>query len=269
MPEGDTVWRAARDQHTALVGAVLTRSDFRVPKYATADLSGERVHEVVARGKHLLHRIGDYTLHTHLKMEGIWRVYRAGERWQRPAHQARVILEAPGLQSVGFALGVTELVLTADEDSIVGYLGPDLLGPDWDAEIAIANLRADAARPVFVTILDQRNIAGWGNVFANELLFLRGLHPERLMGDVDDVPGLVDLGRRMIVANRDRSKRVTTGDTRPGQRFWVYGRRGKPCLRCGTRIREGELGADELTERVVYWCPNCQPAPDATDAPTG
>lgn len=259
MPEGDTVWRAARDQHAALAGQVLTASDFRVARFATADLSGETVHEVVARGKHLLHRIGEYTLHTHLKMEGIWRVYRPGERWQRPSHHARVILSTAALQSVGFALGTTELVRRDEEDSVVGHLGPDLLGPDWDAGIALRNLESDAERPVFVAILDQRNLAGWGNVFANELLFVRGLHPERLMGQVPDAAALVDTGRRMIVVNRDRPQRVTTGDMRPGKRFWVYGRSGKPCLRCGTPIRQGELGADELTERVVYWCPRCQP----------
>jgi endonuclease VIII len=263
MPEGDTVWRAAHAQHAALAGEVLTRSDFRVPKFATADLSGERVDEVVARGKHLLHRIGGFTLHTHLKMEGVWRVVpRAPDgrpgRWPRPAHQARVVLETATLQSIGFALGVTELVRRDDEDSIVGHLGPDLLGPDWDASTAIANLEADPARPTFVAILDQRNVAGWGNVFANELLFVRGIDPWTPIGDVD-VPALVDTGRRMIVVNRDRPQRATTGDLRPGRRTWVYSRAGKPCLRCGTRIREGELGADELTERVVRWCPRCQP----------
>lgn len=259
MPEGDTVWRAARDQHAALAGRTLERSDFRVPRYATADLSGEVVHEVVARGKHLLHRIGDYSLHTHLKMEGVWRVYRDGARWNRPAHEARIVLDAVGrVQSVGFALGITELVRTEEEHTVVGHLGPDLLGPDWDAARAIANLEADAERPVFVAVLDQRNLAGWGNVYANELLFVRGIDPHRAMGEVAEVPALVDLGRRMIVTNRERSQRVTTGDTRPGRRFWVYGRRGKPCLRCGTPIRQDELGADELSERVVYWCPVCQ-----------
>ncbi|TPW71692.1 DNA-formamidopyrimidine glycosylase family protein [Schumannella sp. 10F1B-5-1] len=258
MPEGDTVFRAAREQNRALAGQVLTASDLRVPRFATADLSGETVHEVVARGKHLLHRIGDFTLHTHLKMEGIWRVYSPGQKWQRPAHQARVILSTSALQSVGFALGIVELIRRDEEEATVGYLGPDLLGPDWDAVVAEQNLRADAERPAFVAVLDQRNLAGLGNVYANELLFLRGIDPHRPMGEVDDIPGLIDLAHRLITINRDRMERITTGDARPGNRTWVYGRRGRPCRRCGTRIRQGELGADELTERVVYSCPHCQ-----------
>ncbi|WBU37621.1 DNA-formamidopyrimidine glycosylase family protein [Homoserinibacter sp. YIM 151385] len=258
MPEGDTVWRAARAQHAALAGQVLERSDLRVPRFATADLSGETVHEVVARGKHLLHRIGDLTLHTHLKMEGRWTAMPRGDRWPRPAHEARVVLETTTTQAVGFSLGIVELVPTAEEDRVVGHLGPDILGPDWDAARAVANLEADAERPAFVAVLDQRNLAGLGNVYANELLFLRGIDPHRPVREVADVPALVDLASRLILANRDRSMRITTGDSRPGARTWVYGRGGRPCRRCGTRIRRGELGADELSERIITWCPSCQ-----------
>jgi len=257
MPEGDTVYRAAKQMNTALAGQVLTGFDLRVPRFATSDLTGETVHEVVSVGKHLLHRIGDYTLHTHLKMEGIWRVYRRGERWQRPAHQARAVLDTATVQAVGFALGVTELVRREEEHTVVGHLGPDLLGA-WDAGEALRRLTADGDRPVFVALLDQRNLAGIGNVYANELCFLRGAAPTRPLRDVPDLPGVIDLARRMLVANRDRSARVLTGVDRPNQRFWVYGRVGQPCRRCGTRIRQGELGPDELQERVVYWCPRCQ-----------
>jgi endonuclease VIII len=260
MPEGDTVFRAAREQNAALAGLVLERSDFRVPKFAVADLSGETVHEVVARGKHLLHRIGDWTLHTHLKMEGSWRVYRDGARWNRPAFEARVVLDAPRVQSVGFALGIVELVPRDEEDRVVGHLGPDLLGRDWDAGEAARRLAAHPETPVFVALLDQRNLAGLGNVYANELCFLRGLDPHRPIGTVDDLPAVIDLARRLIVTNRDRSARVTTGVDRPGARVWVYSRGGQPCRRCGTRIRSDELGASDTTERFVWWCPRCQPA---------
>src|SRR3954468_8243703 len=132
MPEGDTVHLTARQQNAALAGSVLSGFELRVPAFATADLSGETVREVVARGKHLFHRIGEYSLHSHLKMEGAWRLYRPGERWRRPAFQARAVLTTPTVQAVGFDLGVTELLRTADESLVVGHLGPDLLAPDWD-----------------------------------------------------------------------------------------------------------------------------------------
>jgi endonuclease VIII len=257
MPEGDTVYKTAMLQNAALAGAVLTGFDLRVPKFATADLTGETVHEVVSRGKHLLHRIGDFTLHTHLKMEGAWRTYAPGEKWRRPAFQARAVLTTPDVVSVGFELGTTELLPTVDEDTVVGHLGPDLLGPDWDPGEAARRLAADPAVPVYIAALDQRNLAGIGNVYANELCFLRGVLPTRPIGEVADVPAFVDLAERMLQANKDRWVRSTTGDLRPGSTSWVYGRRGRPCRRCGTRLLGGELGRDQQ-ERTVSWCPSCQ-----------
>lgn len=258
MPEGDTVFRAARRLHAALAGKVLTRSDFRVPAFATLDLVGRTVDEVVPRGKHLLHRIGDLTVHSHLKMEGRWDVYAPGERWRRPAHQARVVLDAEDVSTVGFTLGVLEVVPRDQESEVVGHLGPDLLGPDWDADRALANLTADPERPIGLALLDQRVLAGLGNVYRNELCFLRGVLPTRPVGQVADPARVIALSHRLITMNRDRSNRVTTGVDRPGRRFWVYGRAGKPCLRCGTPVRRGELGDSELTLRDTYWCPRCQ-----------
>jgi endonuclease-8 len=258
VPEGDTVYRAAHRLHTALAGKVLTRSDFRVPQFATLDLTGRVVDAVVPRGKHLLHRIGDVTVHSHLKMEGRWDVYAPGDRWRRPAHQARAVLDAADVSTVGFSLGVLEVVPRDHETDVVGYLGPDLLGPDWDADVALANMTRDPERPVGLALLDQRVMAGLGNVYRNELCFLRGVLPTRPVGEVRDVPRMVALASRLIVANRDRSARVTTGVDKPGQRFWVYNRAGKPCRRCGTPIRYGELGESELTLRDTYWCPRCQ-----------
>ena len=257
MPEGDTVYKTATLQHAALAGTVLTGFDLRVPKFATADLTGETVHEVVSRGKHLLHRIGGFTLHTHLKMEGAWRTFAPGEPWRRPSFQARAVLTTADVVSVGFDLGITELLRRDEEDSVVGHLGPDLLGPDWDAGIAVARLESEPETPVFIAVLDQRNLAGVGNVYANELCFLRGMLPTRPIGEVRDVPALVDLAERMLQANKDRWTRSTTGDLRPGHTSWVYGRRGRPCRRCGTRLLGGELGRDRQ-ERTVTWCPHCQ-----------
>jgi endonuclease-8 len=245
VPEGDTVHRAAAKLSAALAGRAVTRFDIRVPGSATADLRGETVHEVVARGKHLLERIGEYTLHSHLKMEGRWDVYRPGERWRRPAFKARAIVGVTGVETVGFDLAMVEVLPTADEDRVVGHLGPDLLGPDWDEAEAVRRVSADT-RAAHVALLDQRNVAGFGNV------------PTTPANRID-VPATIALGRRMIQANLPRAERTFTGDNRPGRRMWVYGREGAPCRRCGTPIRATALGASATSERDVFWCPTCQP----------
>lgn len=259
MPEGDTVFQTARRQNDALAGLTLTGFEMRVPQFAAADLSGETVHEVVSVGKHLFHRIGDWSLHSHLKMEGTWRVVAAGAKWPRPAFQARAVLRTASVTAVGFELGITELLPRDEEHTVTDRLGPDLLGPGWNegsAAEAVRRLEAHPADPVFVAVLDQTNLAGIGNVYANELCFLRGIPPTTPMAEVDAAP-LVALARRLLLANRDRVSRVTTGDTRPGRRSWVYGRTGQPCLRCGTTLLGGDLGKPGQ-ERVVTWCPVCQ-----------
>ncbi len=267
MPEGDSVYQAAVRLRAALAGRVLTRTDFRVPRYATASLVGERVDEVLSRGKHLLVRTPAWSIRTHLKMEGEWRVYAPGEPWGRPAHLARLVLANDEAVAVGFELGEVELLARADEASALARLGPDLLGGDWDAAAAAEaerRLASDPGRPIAVALLDQRTMAGLGNVYVNELCFLRGIRPQRPVAEAGDLRRMVDLARRLIFANRDRPARVTTGVDRRGQRLWVYGRAGQPCRRCGTLVERGELGrgrVDAVTdpqERVVFWCPNCQ-----------
>ncbi len=146
---------------------------------------------------------------------------------------------------------------TAEEERVVGYLGPDLLGPDWDADAAVANLRAHPDQPIGVALLDQRNLAGLGNVYRNELCYLRGVLPTRPVAEVDDLERMVELAHRLIDANKDRIQRSTTGNLR-GQTDWVYGRDGQACSRCGTLILRGELGASELELRDTFWCPHCQ-----------
>lgn len=258
MPEGDTVYRSARSLDDALHGATLTRCDIRVPAFATVDLTGQRIHEVISRGKHLVAHVGETSIHSHLKMEGAWHLYRHGTKWQRPAFQARIVLETADWVAVGFELGTLELFPTAEDVQHLGYLGPDLLGPDWDAAEAVRRLGADGERPVAVALGDQRNLAGLGNVYVNELCFLRGLLPTRPIAAGTDIDGLVTLAHRLINANRDRSERTTTGNLRRGMRTFVYGRERQPCRRCGTRIRSGQLGRSELEQRVTYWCPRCQ-----------
>ena len=256
VPEGDTVFRAARRLQTALAGAEVTRFELRVPRLATADLRGETVHAVVPRGKHLLMRIGDWTLHSHLKMEGEWHVYRPEERWRKPAFSARAIVGNAGRTAVGFDLAMIDVVPSSEEDRLVGHLGPDPLAEDWDAAEAARRL-ADDGRAAHVALLEQRNLAGLGNEYVNELLFLRGVLPTT-PADETDTLALAETGARLIRANRDRSVRVFTGDARPGRTTWVYGRARRPCRRCGTAILEGSLGADATRERNAFWCPVCQ-----------
>lgn len=258
MPEGDTVYQTARTLDAALHGAVLTRCDIRVPEFAAVDLAGETVHEVASRGKHLLMRIGQMSIHSHLKMEGSWHLYRHGTPWKRPAFQARAVLETADWVAVGFELGLLEIVPIEREAELLAYLGPDLLGADWDAEEAVRRLEEHGDVPVAVALADQRNVAGLGNVYVNELCFLRGMLPTRPVSEVPDLPGVIALAHRLITANRERV-RATTGDTRRGRQLWVYGRDGEPCRRCGTPIVRGRLGRTELEFRDTYWCPHCQP----------
>jgi endonuclease-8 len=256
MPEGDTVHRTALRLHSALAGDTVSRFDIRVPGSATADLTGQRVREAAARGKHLLLRIGEHTLHSHLRMEGHWDVHRPGARGRAPAFRARAIVATERAEAVGFDLAMVEVLPTAEEDRIVGHLGPDPLADDWDAAEASRRLSRDE-RAVHVALLDQRNVAGFGNEYANELLFVRGILPTMPATRVD-VDALLETGTRMIRANRDRPSRTFTGDTRRGRQDWVYRREGRPCLRCGTPIRKSELGAAPTEERIVFWCPRCQ-----------
>ncbi len=260
MPEGDTVWRTALHLDRALSGSVLLESDLRVPSYATLDLAGRTVETTLARGKHLLTRIGDVTLHTHLKMEGSWHLYRSGTPWRRPAYDARVVLRTDGWTAVGFALGVVEVVPRDQEHTVVGHLGPDLLGPDWDEAEALRRLLTDPARPVGEALLDQRNLAGIGNLYRNELCFLAGVHPLLPVGDVPDLTRLVRRARTALEANKERVEQTFTGDTRRGQQTWVYRRERQPCRRCRTRIIVEQHGP-QTQERASYWCPSCQPPP--------
>ncbi|GAB2880163.1 Fpg/Nei family DNA glycosylase [Streptomyces deserti] len=262
MPEGDTVWQTARRLHGALAGKVLTRSDLRVPRYATADLTGRTVLDVTPRGKHLLTRVeGGLTLHSHLKMDGSWKVYTAGQRWSGgPAHQIRAILGTPDATAVGYRLPVLELLRTSEEDRVVGHLGPDLLGPDWDPGQALANLLKDPARPLGEALLDQRNLAGIGNVYKSELCFLLGVTPWLPVGELpaERATKLPALARKLLETNRDRPIRTTTG--RRGQDLFVYGRAPRPCLRCHTSVRVADQG-DGSRDRPTYWCPTCQSGP--------
>ncbi|MET9612166.1 Fpg/Nei family DNA glycosylase [Kitasatospora indigofera] len=270
MPEGDSVYRTAADLHAALAAQVLTVADLRVPAHATADLTGRTVLDVTPRGKHLLTRLeGGLTLHTHLRMDGRWAVHRPGERWSGgPAWQIRAVLGTGRATAVGYRLPVVELLRTADEQRAVGHLGPDLLGPGWDPAEAVRRLRARPDRPLAEALLDQRNLAGIGNVYAAELCFLAGRTPWTPVGELPSPERLVDRARQLLEANKLRPGHVTTGDTRPGHQHWVYGRAGRPCPRCGTAVLTARVGTPPQ-DRIGYWCPYCQhgPAPQGTSRP--
>lgn len=258
MPEGDTVWRTAQRLHSALSGRALTTSDFRVPRWAEVDLTGQTVTETVSRGKHVLTRLPDVTIHTHLKMEGSWHLYRLGSPWRSPAFQARLVLANDTWQAVGFRLGTVDVIERCDEQSLVGHLGPDLLGPDWSLEEAVHRIQQNPDRPIGEALLDQRNLAGIGNMYKAEVCFLLGVNPFTPVSGVEVLPQLVDKARRLLVLNKDRADQTTTGNQRRGAQLWVYARRSQPCRRCGTKIRAVE-SRESTIERVTYWCPRCQP----------
>ena len=273
MPEGDSVRLAARRMHAALAGRRIVASQFRVPALATADLAGATVLEFAPYGKHMMLRTDTgWTLHTHFRMDGSWTVLGPGRRLPRSLDaDVRVLLVTDaGTTAAGLRLPVVDLLPTAEESRVLGHLGPDVLGDDWaDAGAAEAARRLAAVpeRPVCEALLDQRNLAGIGNLWAVETLFLRGVGPWRPVGEVD-LPPLLRLARRMMTYALSHPGQVTTGDTRRGRTHWVYGRAGEPCLRCGTPVQVRDA-TGRAYERETWWCPVCQPgpAPTLTDRP--
>ncbi|GAA3075894.1 MULTISPECIES: Fpg/Nei family DNA glycosylase [Actinomycetes] len=272
MPEGDSIYREAALLHEALAGRTLLDTEFRVPTFAAADISGQRVERVRARGKHLLIHTTDTVIHSHLKMEGTWHVYPTTQgrpQWRRPGHTARCILTTEDHQAVGFSLGELHLFTPSEAESHIAHLGPDLLGPDWDADEAQRRLLAEPERAIGVALLDQRNLAGVGNVYRSEICFLAGIHPETPVRSVPDLPRILELAHRLLEVNKLRPRRRTTGTPTGGHDLWVYGRGGKPCLRCRTRIERTHHGEAvqpdsgqrraAQQDRVVYFCPRCQP----------
>jgi endonuclease VIII len=259
MPEGDTVWMTAKVLESGLAGKVLAGSDFRVPQLATVSLAGWTVTESGCYGKHLLLRLRKadraVTLHSHLRMDGSWRIYAPNDRWAAKAgHLIRVILRAEEVTAVGYHLHELSVVRAADERRLIAHLGPDLLGPHWDLVEALHRLQSHAQTPIAEALLDQRNLAGIGNLYKAESLFVHGTWPWTPVQRVRDLTGLVMIAQRQMTANLGRWTQSTTGSLLAGETTFVYGRRGRSCRRCGTPIRSADQG-----ERITYWCPGCQP----------
>ena len=265
MPEGDSVWKAARRLRGQLVGRTVTSSDFRVPQHATADLSGRSVTAFDSYGKHMLTRFdGGLTLHTHFEMDGAWQVVGPGKVLPRSFDdEVRLVLATDGPTAYALRMPVLELIETARESEVVGHLGPDLLGPAWDESLAVSRLGRDPGRPLVEALLDQRNLAGIGNLWAVETCYLRGHSPWTPVSAVD-LPATVQLARRMMRHSLEHPGQVTTGDTRRGMTHWVYGRADRPCRRCRTPVQWRDAVPGTPYARETWWCPSCQPGPFPT-----
>lgn len=262
MPEGDTVFRTARRLHQVFAGQPLSEAELRWGEASGACLVGARTIDVVSRGKHLLHRCeGGWTLHSHLRMDGSWRILptkEAGPR-RRDAHTVRAVLATSSWTALGVRLGMLDLVRTSAEDSLVGHLGPDVLGPDWDAELALSHVLADPARPLGSALLDQRNLAGIGTMYAAEALFLQRLHPWSPVGDLPTsaISAAIARAHRLLHANVAHAVQSTTGSRRRGEEVYVHARSGLPCRRCGAQVRVAMIGLPPQ-QRTMFYCPRCQ-----------
>ena len=268
MPEGDTVHRTADRLHRALAGRVVEHAELRWPSVPDVDLRGSRTLEVVARGKHLLHRFDTgATLHTHLRMEGQWRVEHPGEptrrALRRPDVRAAVLTSA--WSAVGLRLGMLDLVPTAREADLVGHLGPDVLGPDWDPDLVAGRLMA-SDRFVGDLLLDQRVLAGVGTFWASEILFLERVLPWTPASDLDPdrVRAMLERLHRLMETARRTGWQASTGIQRSGEEAYVHARSGRPCRRCGDTVRVAMTGAAPR-ERTMFSCPTCQGGRAPTD----
>jgi endonuclease-8 len=277
MPEGDTIFRAARTLHRALAGKAVVRFETALAQLSRVDddapIAGRTVERVRSVGKHLLVEFsGDLVLRTHMRMAGSWHVYRPGESWQRPRSAMRVVVETADFQAVAFDVPVAEFRTARQlaRDPAVAALGPDVLDPAFDEVEAVRRLRERGALGIGEALLDQRALAGLGNVFKSEVCFAERVHPFTPVAALDDaaLAGLVRTARRFLAMNVLPSSgggmvtvagdRQTTRRGDPSARLWVYARAGKPCRVCATPIRLERRG---LQARSTYLCPHCQVAP--------
>ncbi len=273
MPEGDTIFRAARTLHRALAGKPVTSFESALPAlnriHEDAPVTGRTIERVTAVGKHLLmHFSGDLVLRTHMRMNGSWHIYRPGERWQRPRGDMRIRIATEEFEAIGFSIPVAEFTSarTLGKHPELRRLGPDILSEAFDETNVLSRLRAGGAAAIADALLNQRILAGLGNVYKSEVLFLCRIDPFKAVRDLTDreLMAIVQTAHRVLTANVSESLplmttysgfRRTTNRDDPKQRLWVYGRARLPCRRCATPIRVRKLGLDA---RLTYWCPGCQ-----------
>jgi endonuclease VIII len=273
MPEGDTIFRTARTLHRALAGKPVVRFDSMFPAltrvHEDTPLTGRTVVGVSSAGKHVLIRFSEgLVLRTHMRMNGSWHIYRPGEKWQRPRRDMRIVVATADFEAVGFNIPVVEFIRDSDlaRHEELRRLGPDLVSEDFDEAEAIERIQARSAVEIGDVLLNQRVVAGIGNVYKSETLFACGVDPFAAAGTLDEetVRRLVRTARKFLRVNASgdlaamttyTGYRRTTSRDDPSQRLWVYGRARLPCRRCGTPIRVRKQGADA---RLTYWCPSCQ-----------
>jgi endonuclease-8 len=240
LPEGDTIHRTARTLHAALAGKVVTHFETMLPKLERIPLEGRRVERVVAVGKHLVIEFdGGVQLHTHMRMNGSWHVYRPGQRWRRPRVDMRLVIETPDYVAVGFNVPVAEFGSAPE-------IGPDLIADDFDAADGLRRVREHPEEEIANVLLNQRVMSGVGNIWKSESLFRGGVDPFARVRELDDaaLARVINSARRLLRASTN------------GRVEWmVYSRGGQPCRRCGTRIERRAQGPDA---RLTYWCPKCQ-----------
>lgn len=264
MPEGDSVVLLRRWLEAAApIGSHVLDGEVRSGPRAGESLAGRRIRSWDTHGKNLITRLDAGTvLHTHLRMQGSWSVTSPGKVIPRREHhrvRVRLALES-GRTLWGLDLAVVNLVPAVEERDLLGHLGPDPLRADWDPDEAVRRLAARPDRSVVAALLDQRNLAGLGNLWVNELAFLRGVHPFDPIGGTD-LGALVASAARCLTTSTTvpGMYQVTTGSTRRGESHWVVGRAGRPCLRCGTIVRVRDEVPGDPERRRTWWCPRCQP----------
>jgi endonuclease-8 len=276
MPEGDTIFRAARALHNALAGHAVTHFETAYAHLDRVDVDtpivGRTIDKVSAGGKHLLIFLsGDLVLRTHMRMHGSWHLYRHGEQWWRSPRSLRVRLDTAAWVAVAFNVPVAEFVTPQElaTTDVVAKLGPDLLSEAFDRDEALRRLVDTGRQPIALSLLDQRVVAGIGNVYKSEVLFLSRVHPYTPTSDIPTpiLERMLALARELLRANVHegaaerietfRNLRRTNRSIDARQNLWVYGRAGKPCRECGAPIVTKKMGVEA---RSTFWCSRCQPA---------